>query len=113
MATTHCRMCGKGLDEHFMVIRSGVAHTGSYDEAGSPRYCSALAGEREYLRGELSRLQTVIGSLKVLAGRMRNTGGQWDFWDLQRYASRWERERERLIGYEKRYYAEKEDSCDH
>lgn len=60
-----CQVCGLSVDQHIIVLRDGVAHT-AVPGRGS---CSGVAGDREYTRGRLAEIQTIIRSLRYMAGR--------------------------------------------
>lgn len=103
MADT-CRFCGHPADDHFVVIRNGVAHTGVYE--GDRRIlCSLDEASRHFMFGEIWALQTIVRSLRYRAGRLRNAGRTWTHEHVNEYADKVARDRESLIGYEQRYYS--------
>lgn len=103
MSETICKVCGCALDDHFVVLRSGTAHTGVNID-NRPRFCSEEEAERQHLMGRIGALQTIIRSLRNRAGRLHNRGQFWTPEHLGIYADNLAKDRERLIGFEQRYY---------
>lgn len=81
-----CEVCGAPLAEHTMALRFGVAQTIGKDGI----CCSGISGEREYFRGQLAEMLTIIRSLRYIAGRdsLRS---------LNEYSDRVEQKRETLM----------------
>lgn len=100
-----CKVCGRPLDSHFVVLRYGIAHTGVYQD-NYTRYCSEEEAERQHLLGRIEALLTVVRSLRQRAGRLRNRGRVWVPEDIEVYIDKLIGDRERLIGYEQRYYTQ-------
>jgi hypothetical protein len=101
-----CRVCGKSLDDHALILRSGVAHAGSYDADGRLRDCSEHDCDVHYILGRLATLRTIMRSLRWHAGRMANTGGQeWGPDDISEQADKYERDVNRQLSTIHKYYA--------
>jgi len=62
---TVCEVCGLPAERHTIEIRGGVAHAVVPDRSS----CSGIAGDREYIRGRLAQMLTIIRSLRYIAGR--------------------------------------------
>lgn len=65
MTERTCEVCGRPAAQHTIEIRSGVAHTVTSDGSS----CSGIAGDREYMRGQLAEMATRVRSLRYVAGR--------------------------------------------
>jgi hypothetical protein len=100
-----CKVCGQPLDSHFVVLRQGLAHTAVKQDTYT-RYCSDEEAERQHLLGRIEALLTIVRSLRQRAGRLRNRGRVWTPEDIEVYIDKLIGDRERLIGYEQRYYAQ-------
>lgn len=91
---TVCALCGKPLDEHFLVLYDGIAHAGVYGSNGSQRLCTRLYAEIDYQHGRAQTLFSIARGLKNLAGRMRRAGNPGSADRVRRYAEAREREGE-------------------
>jgi hypothetical protein len=83
---TVCALCGKPLDQHFLVLYDSTAHAGVYGPDGSQRLCTRLYAEIDYQHGRAQTLFSIARSLKNLAGRMRHAGNPGGADRVRRYA---------------------------
>lgn len=105
MSTTTCRICGFPAAQHTVELADGVAHTVVRGVDGKTlSCCSTEAASRDYLRGEISRLRTIVRSLRNRAGRAWRKEQDERARALEVYAVFIERERDWLIDAEARWY---------
>lgn len=88
-----CEVCGLPIDQHAIILRNGVAHT----IVPGKSTCSAAAGDREYTRGQIAEMLTIIRSLRYMAGR---DGVQ----SLRTYSDIVAKKRDTLISRAQRWY---------
>ena len=98
MAEPTCEVCGAPLGAHTMALRNGVAHTIGHDGM----CCSGVAGDREYTRGQLAQMLTIIRSLRYVAGRERLLRAR--SMALREYSDMVANQREKLIRQAQRWF---------
>jgi len=100
-----CVVCGFPAEQHAVELRCGIAHTVVRGVDGKLLHrCSEVAADREYTRGELARMQTIIRSLRNRAGRARKRGNSMPTVALADYASKVEADRNRILAYFEQWY---------
>lgn len=96
MKENKCRMCSEPESAHRIIFWDGVAHTVSQNANGRIVHCSQYYADRDHFYGQIQALTTIVRSLRNRAGRLRNTGEQWQPDDLVSYSDKLANDIERL-----------------
>jgi hypothetical protein len=100
-----CAVCGFPIEQHAVELRCGVAHTVVRGVDGRLLHsCSQSAGDREYTRGELARMQTIVRSLRYRAGRAWKRDQYQYSIALDDYSNKVEADRKKLLAYLDQWY---------
>jgi len=101
-----CIVCGFPAEQHVVELRCGIAHTVVRGVGGKLLHrCSEAAAAREYTRGELARMQTIVRSLRYRAGRAWKRDQLQYSTALDDYSNKVEADRNRLLAYFKQWYS--------
>lgn len=91
-ASQVCKVCGKPLAVHHLMLYWGIAQAAIYDDRGRSRPCSQIAAEYLHIEGRIQTLITIVRSLRWHAGRLRTKDANWRADDLDRQADKFERQ---------------------
>jgi hypothetical protein len=92
-----CKVCGFPLSEHSLDLYWGAAHATVRGADGRILHrCSQAAGDYNYTLGQLQELTTMVRSLRIRAGRLRNQGTAYDPADMVEWSDKLARDIERL-----------------
>lgn len=105
MSIDACKVCGKPLYEHHVVLLWGVAHAAVRRENGTWDSCSERSSDYYHIAGRLAARETIVRSLRWHAGRLRTKNAEWLAHDLDRYADKIARDIDKLIRATRDYYA--------
>lgn len=95
-----CEVCGAPLAKHTMALRDGVAQTIGRDGL----CCSGVSGDREYTRGQIAQMLTIVRSLRYMAGRLANAGWRQQSAALRDYSEGLADRREKLCRDAAKWY---------